>query len=88
MDEQQVVIKKKFTRAELEAMTVDELIALVGQSGVGAKFHGTAVVRSKLDGKIKYDPEAVPGAFNESPADLTKADLVDTVNTRDGNPAP
>lgn len=50
-------------------MSVEDLVTLVGEAGVGAKFHGTAVVR-KADGTIRYDDEADRGSFNESEKDL------------------
>ena len=50
-------------------MSVEDLVALVGEAGVGARFHGTAVVR-KADGTIRYDEEAERGAFNENEQDL------------------
>jgi len=64
MDERQRVVRKTFTKEELENMSMDDLVALVGEAGPNATFHGTAVVR-KADGSIKYDPEAVPGEYHE-----------------------
>lgn len=69
MDERQRVVKKTFTREQLEGMTLADLAALVGEAGPNAKFTGTGIVR-KADGSIRYAPEAVPGDFNESPEDL------------------
>lgn len=69
MDERQRVVKKTFTKEQLEAMSVEDLVALVGTLGKNAKFTGTGVVR-KANGTIRYAPEAVPGDFNESPEDL------------------
>lgn len=69
MDERQRVVKKTFTREQLEAMSVEDLVALVGEITENVKFTGTGIVR-KADGSIRYAPEAVPGDFNEKPEDL------------------
>lgn len=69
MDKRQHIIKKTFTKKQLEGMTVKDLIALVGVAGPGAKFAGTGVVRKK-DGTIRYDEDAVPGEYFETPEDL------------------
>lgn len=69
MDERQRVIKKTFTKEQLQSMSVTDLVALVGEAGPNAKFHGTGVVRKK-DGTIRYAAEAVPGQFNEAAEDL------------------
>ncbi len=69
MDDRQRVVKKTFTREQLATMSAGDLAKLVGEAGPGATFRGTGVVRGP-DGKIKYDEDAVPGSFNESPEDL------------------
>ncbi len=69
MDEKQREVKQKFTKQQLEQMSVDDLIALIGEAGPNATFRGTAVVR-KADGTIRYDENAKPGAYCESPEDL------------------
>lgn len=71
MDTRQRVVKKTFTRKQLEGMTVAELVALVGEAGPNARFEGTAVVR-KADGSIRYDKESVPGTYGETPEELTR----------------
>jgi len=70
MDERQKVVMKTFTKEQLEAMPVEDLVALIGEaSKPGAVFKGRGIVRTK-EGKIKYDPEALPGNFGESEEDL------------------
>ena len=69
MDERQNIVKKTFTKEQLEAMTPEEIVALVGRAGRDARFAGLGIVRG-ADGKIKYAPEAVPGRFGERPGDL------------------
>lgn len=69
MDEKQREVKQKFTRQQLEKMSVDDLIALIGEAGPNATFRGTAVVR-KADGSIRYDENAEPGTYHEAPEDL------------------
>lgn len=71
MDERQRAVKKAFSADQLKLMSVDDLVALVGEAGPGAKFHGTGIVR-KADGSIRYDAKAVPGDFHESAADLAR----------------
>lgn len=72
LDERQKVVKRTFTREQLANMSLDDIVALVGQAGPGAQFHGTGVVRGP-DGKIKYDPDAKPGDYHESSVDLEAA---------------
>ncbi len=72
LDERQKVVKKTFTRKQLEEMSLDDLIALVGEAGPDAKFHGTGVVR-KSDGTIRYDDSAVPGDYHETPEEIAEA---------------
>jgi len=64
VDDRQRVVLQTFNKEQLEKMSVDDLVALVGKAGPGASFHGSAVVRRK-DGTIRYDKDAVPGTFNE-----------------------
>jgi len=71
MDDRQREVRRVFTKDQLEGMSIDQLIALVGQAGPDAKFHGTAVVRTK-EGLIKYDAQATPGDYHESPEDLAR----------------
>lgn len=73
MDEKLRTIKKTYTKAQLESMTLEELVALVGKAGPNATFTGTGVVRKK-DGTIRYDKDAVPGEYFESPEDLKNND--------------
>lgn len=65
LDERMKVVKKTFTKEQLEAMSADDLAALVGEAGANAKFTGTAVVR-RADGSIKYDDDATPGEYMEN----------------------
>lgn len=71
LDERQRVVKKTFTREQLKGMSMVDLVALVGEAGPGAMFHGTGVVR-KADGSIRYDDDAVPGDYSESSEDLKR----------------
>lgn len=71
MDERQRVVKKTFTAEHLRAMSMDDLVALVGEAGPDAKFEGTAIVR-KADGSIRYDKNATPGDYHESPDDMAR----------------
>lgn len=71
LDERQRVVKKTFTREQLEEMSIEDLIALVGEAGPDAKFHGTGVVR-KADGTIRYDDSAVPGDYCETPEEMAE----------------
>lgn len=73
MDTRQRVVKKTFTKEQLEGMSLDDVVALVGEAGPNATFTGTAVVR-KANGSIRYDKDAVPGSFNESPEDMARID--------------
>ena len=72
MDERQRVVKKTFTKEQLEGMSVEDIATLVGEIGKNAKFTGTGVVKRK-DGTIRYAPEAVPGDFGETPEELKAA---------------
>ncbi len=72
MDDRQRVVKKTFSREQLQSMSVDDLVTLIGEAGLNAQFRGTAVVR-KADGTIRYDDDAKPGDFHESPEDLARA---------------
>lgn len=69
MDERQRVVKKTFTKEQLEGMSVEDIATLVGEVGKGTTFTGTGLVRKK-DGSVRYAPEAIPGEFGESPEDL------------------
>ena len=71
MDERQTAVKRTFTKEQLEGMSVEDLVALVGAAGTGAKYEGTGVVKRK-DGSIRYAKEAVPGAYFESTEDLKR----------------
>ncbi len=71
MDERQRVVKKTFTEEQLKGMTMDDLVALVGEAGPDAKFEGTGIVR-KADGSIRYDAGATPGDYHESPEDMAR----------------
>lgn len=71
MDERQRTVKRVFTKEQLKLMSVDDLVALVGEAGPGAKFHGTGIVR-KANGDVRYDPQATPGEYHESPEDLAR----------------
>ena len=70
MDERQRIVKKTFTREQMESMSVQDLVTLVGNAGAGAKFHGSAIVK-RADGSIKYDDDAVPGTYHETEAELS-----------------
>lgn len=74
MDERQRVVKKTFTKEQLEGMSVEDIATLVGEIGKNAKFTGTGVVKRK-DGTVRYAPEAVPGDFGETPEELKAAGL-------------
>lgn len=65
LDERQQTVKKVFSKEQLEKMSVDNLVALVGEvkSG-GGKFIGKAVVR-RADGTIKYDDPELVGQYAE-----------------------
>ncbi len=69
LDERQRVVKKTFTREQLEGMTLEDLVALVGEAGPGAKFHGKGVIK-RADGSAKYDADAVPGEYGETKEEL------------------
>lgn len=69
LDERQAVVKKTFTREQLDNMSIEDLVALVGEAGPGVKFHGKGVVR-KADGSIRYAADAVPGEYGETPEEL------------------
>ncbi len=69
LDERQRTIKTVFSREQLELMTMDDLVRLVGEAGPGAKFKGKGVVKGP-DGKVKYAPEATPGEFGETEEEL------------------
>lgn len=64
MDDRQRLITRTFTKEQLEAMSVDDLVKLIGEAGPDAKFKGTAVVR-KADGSVKYDNESRKGEYGE-----------------------
>ena len=64
MDDRQRLITRTFTKKQLEAMSVEDLVKLIGEAGPNAKFRGTAVVR-RADGSIKYDNEARKGEYGE-----------------------
>jgi len=66
MDERQRVVKKTFTKKQLEGMDINDLVALVGEAqarGV-TKFMGKMIVRDK-DGNIKYDDPSKAGQYGE-----------------------
>ena len=69
MDDRMAVVKKTFTREELKNMSVDDLVALVGEAGPGAKFKGRGVIR-RANGDIKYANLAVPGEYGETATEL------------------
>jgi len=69
LDERQRTVLKVIGREQLKGMTVEDLVKLVGEAGPGAKLHGSAVVK-RADGSIKYDKDAVPGTFHETPEEL------------------
>lgn len=69
LDERQRVVKDVFTREQLNHMSVEDLVKLVGEAGPNARFHGTAVVK-RSDGSVKYDDDAVPGEYFESEEEL------------------
>lgn len=69
LDERQRTIKTVFSREQLELMTMDDLVRLVGEAGPGAKFKGKGIVK-RANGSIKYAPEATPGEFGETEEEL------------------
>ncbi len=69
LDDRQEVVLRTFSREDLETMSLDDIVKLVGEAGPGAKFKGKGVVK-RADGSIKYAPEAVPGNFGETPEEL------------------
>ena len=71
MDERQRAVKHAFSAEQLKRLSIDDLVALVGEAGPGAKFHGTGIVR-KANGDIRYDPKAIPGDYHETEADLVR----------------
>lgn len=65
LDERQKTVKKVFTKEQLENMSVEDLVALVGEANAkGGRFTGKAVVK-KADGSIKYDDPSLKGAYDE-----------------------
>lgn len=64
MADRKEAITKHFTREQLKAMSWEELLAIIGEAGSDAKFHGKAVVRGP-DGKIKYDDPDSVGSYDE-----------------------
>lgn len=80
MDERQKIVTKIFTRDELEGMTLGDVATLVGEAGPGAIFRGKAIV-TRPDGSIKYDPDAKPGDFGETPEELARATDEDKIVT-------
>ncbi len=71
LDERQITIKQVFSRKQLESMSIEDLVRLVGEAGPNAKLHGKGVVK-RADGSIKYAPEAVPGEFGENAEELAR----------------
>lgn len=69
LDERQRVVKKTYTREQLENMSIEDLVALIGEAGPNARFRGTGVIK-RADGSVKYDEEAVPGKFGETAEEL------------------
>jgi hypothetical protein len=69
LDERQRIVKKTFSKQQLDGMSMEDLVALVGEAGPDAKLHMTAVVK-RADGSIKYDGDAVPGEYHETPEEL------------------
>lgn len=69
LDERQKLIKRTFSRKQLDEMSIADLVALVGEAGAGAQLKIKAVVK-RADGSIKYDETAVPGDFGETIAEL------------------
>ena len=64
------VIKKNFTKDQLDNMPIEDLIALVGEAkAASGKFSGKMVVR-QADGKIKYDSKVKKSDFDEVPGYL------------------
>jgi len=65
LDERQKVVKRTFTKSQLEAMPMEDLVALVGEAQAkGGKFMGKAVVK-KSDGSVKYDDISKKGQYGE-----------------------
>lgn len=62
-------IRKTYTIDQLLKMTPEAIQKLIADAGDMVEFHGTGVVR-KQDGSIRYDADAVPGNFGESPEDM------------------
>jgi hypothetical protein len=66
LDERQKVVKRTFTKEQLEKMSMDDLVALVGEAQAkGGKFMGKAVVR-RADGSIKLDNPELAKEFEDS----------------------
>lgn len=61
---------KTFGLEELAKMPQKRLNALLALPNI--KMHGTGVVR-RADGTIKYDDDAKPGIYHESPTDMAVA---------------
>ena len=61
---QKEAVTRHFSKEELAKMSVNDLIAIIGEAGPDAKFHGKAVVR-RADGSIKYDDERLKGNYDE-----------------------
>jgi len=62
-------IRKTYTLPQLLKMKPEAIRKLIADAGDMIEFHGTGVVRKK-DGSIRYDEDAVPGNFGESPEDM------------------
>lgn len=72
LDERQKLIKRTFTKEQLEQMSIEDLVALVGEArAAGGKFSGRAVV-VKADGTPKFDSEEVRAEFEKAEAEEAK----------------
>jgi len=63
------LVKETFTREQIEAMDPDKLQSLLSRA---VKMEGVGVVR-KADGTIRYDKDAKPGDYGETPEELQAA---------------
>ena len=62
--EQKGKIHKHFTKEQLNDMSVDDLLDIIGDAPEGSVFHAKGVVRGP-DGEVKYDDPTTKGSFDE-----------------------
>ena len=73
MNEAQRSITTTYSREQILQMSATDIATLMAKAGPNAVFRGKAVVR-KANGEIRYDKDAVPGEFGETPDEMAAID--------------